>query len=162
MIIIWFIYLFVYLFMYLFIYLFVYLFIYYLFQYQQNIRPHFKFFFYLSEGVFSLQVTAGQLVCLFCMSFIFLAKCSPISLPLTLFICLFGCYPAPLIIFANCLYCYRQFWFCNTIFVFINHHPSCFISFFHPSIGGEFKTWSSSGMIFVWETPFFVWVSRLR
>ena len=32
--------------------------------------------------------------------------------------------------FANCLYCYCQFWFCDTVIIFINHHPSFSVSFF--------------------------------
>ena len=35
-----------------------------------------------------------------------------------------------------------------TIFIFINHHPSFFASFFHPSIWVEFKTLSSRSMIY--------------
>ena len=30
---------------------------------------------------------------------------------------------------AKCLYYYCQFWFCDTTVIFINHHPSFFISF---------------------------------
>ena len=33
------------------------------------------------------------------------------------------------------LYCYCNFWFCNRIFVFINPHPSTFISFFFFPLG---------------------------
>ena len=78
----------------------------------------------------------------------------------SLFVCLFGCYSAPLIIFGKCLDCYCQFRCCDTTVIFINHHPSLFFLFFHLSIGGEFKTFSSSGMVYSY--PFVVWVSRLR
>ena len=78
----------------------------------------------------------------------------------SLFVCLFGCYSAPLIIFGKCLDCYCQFRCCDTTVIFINHHPSLFFLFFHLSIGGEFKTFSSSGMVY--SCPFVVWVSRLR
>ena len=44
--------------------------------------------------------------------------------------------------------------------IFINHHPSFLISSFHPSIGGEFKTLSSSNLVYPYPT--IVWVSRLR
>ena len=37
----------------------------------------------------------------------FLPKCFCVSE--SLFVCLFGCYPAPVIIFAKCYYCYSQF-----------------------------------------------------
>ena len=43
--------------------------------------------------------------------------------------------------------------------IFINHHPSFLISSFHPSIGGEFKTLSSSGLVYPY--PSIVWVSRI-
>ena len=46
-----------------------------------------------------------------------------------------------------------------TSFIFINHHPSFLISFFHPSIGREFNMLSSSGIIYPY--PSVVWVSRL-
>ena len=78
----------------------------------------------------------------------------------SLFVCLFGCYSAPLIIFGKCLDCYCQFRCCDTTVIFINHHPSLFFLFFHLSIGGEFKTFSSSGVVYSY--PFVVWVSRLR
>ena len=44
--------------------------------------------------------------------------------------------------------------------IFINHHPSFLISSFHPSIGGDFKTLSSSGLVYPYLS--IVWVSRLR
>ena len=44
--------------------------------------------------------------------------------------------------------------------IFINHHLSFSILFFHPSIGGESKTLSSSGMVYSY--PSIVWVSRLK
>ena len=44
--------------------------------------------------------------------------------------------------------------------VFINHHPSSFISFFHPSTGRELKTWRSSGMVYHYLSV--LWMSRLR
>ena len=46
-----------------------------------------------------------------------------------LFVCLFGCYPAPVDRFAKCVCCYCKFWFFNIIFIFISHHPSSFSSF---------------------------------
>ena len=55
-----------------------------------------------------------------------------IGLFLCLWVCLFSCFPAPVIIFApvvKCIYRYRKFWFCNTIFIFSNHHPSFFFAF---------------------------------
>ena len=44
--------------------------------------------------------------------------------------------------------------------IFINHHTLFLISSLHPSIGGEFKTLSSSGLVYPY--PSIVWVSRLR
>ena len=44
--------------------------------------------------------------------------------------------------------------------VFINHYTSFLISFFHPSIEGEFKTLRSRGMVYPYLS--IVWVSRLR
>ena len=96
------------------------------------------------------------LVCLLCL----LPKCFLVSVSLSLFVSLFGCYSTPVIIFAKCLYCYCQFSFCDTIVVFVNHHPSYFILLIHPSIGGEFKTLRLSGMVHPY--PSVVWVSRLR
>ena len=84
-----------------------------------------------------------------------------VSVCLSMFVCLFDCYNSPVIILAKCLYCYCQFWFCNTTVTFINHHPSFFISFFHPSIEDEkmkFKL-SSSGMVYPYLSV--VWVNRL-
>ena len=43
---------------------------------------------------------------------------------------------------------------------FVNHYPSFLISVFHPSVGGEFKTLSSSRMVY--NYPSIAWVSRLR
>ena len=92
--------------------------------------------------------------------FFFLHKFLLVYVSVSLFVCLFGCYSAPLIIFGKCLDCYCQFRCCDTTVIFINHHPSLFFLFFHLSIGGEFKTFSSSGMVYSY--PFVVWVSRLR
>ena len=51
--------------------------------------------------------TASLLLCLFVsMLFAFLLICLLLSVPLSLFICLFGCYSVPVIIFPKCLYCY--------------------------------------------------------
>ena len=102
--------------------------------------------------------TASVLVCLFVSMFfeVFLSKCLAVSVSL---IWLFGCYPAPVFIFAKCRYCYFKFSFCNISFIFINHHPSFFISFFHPSIGREFNMLSSSCIIYPY--PSVVWVSRV-
>ena len=66
------------------------------------------------------------------------------------FPCLFGCLTTPVIIFVQCLYCYRKFWFSMTVFIFTNHHPSCIISFFHLSIGGKFETMSPSIMVYLY------------
>ena len=99
--------------------------------------------------------TASLLLCLF-VSILFVSQpiCLLLSMSLSLFICLLGCYPVPVIIFAKCLYCYFTFLFS----IFINHQPSSSISFFHPSLGGEFETLSSSGMVYPY--PSVVWVSR--
>ena len=43
--------------------------------------------------------------------------------------------------------------------IFINHYPLFLISSFHPSIGGEFKTLISSGLVY--PCPSIVWVRRL-
>ena len=80
--------------------------------------------------------------------FFFLHKFLLVYVSVSLFVCLFGCYSAPLIIFGKCLDCYCQFRCCDTTVIFINHHPSLFFLFFHLSIGGEFKTFSSSGMVY--------------
>ena len=133
-------------FVYLFVYLSFYLFILYLFQQQQNIS-------YLSK---SPCMSICKYVFFFLQYVFYLNVCQF----LCLWVCFFGCYSAPVIIFAKCLYCYCQFWFCDTTVIFINNHPSFFISFFHPSIGGVFKTLSSSGMVY--SCPSVVWVSRLR
>ena len=42
----------------------------------------------------------------------------------------------------------------------INYQPSFLISLFHPSMGGEFMTLSSRGMVYPY--PSVIWVSRLR
>ena len=53
----------------------------------------------------------------------FLPKCLSVSVSLNMFGCFFGCYPAPVIIFAECVYCY-----CHTkskltiTVIFIDHH----------------------------------------
>ena len=83
-----------------------------------------------------------------------------LSLSVCLFVCLFGCYPAPVIIFAKCLYCFCQLWFCDTNIIFISHHPSFFVPFFHPSFGWEFKTLSPRGMVYPY--PSVEWISCLR
>ena len=94
----------------------------------------------------------------------FLHKFLSVSVSMSLFVGLFACYSAPLIIFGKCLYSYCQFRCCGTTVIFINHHPSffcfCCFSFFHPPIGEEFKTFSSSGMVYPYS--FVAWVSRLR
>ena len=122
------------------------------------------FIFYLPLSVYvpTVSLLLRRFVSMsFCsLSTFFCLKFLPVSVFLSLFVCLFGCYPAPVIIFANCLYFYSKFWFCGTIFIFINHHPSSFTSFFHSSIGGEFKVLSSSGMVCPY--PSLVWVSCLR
>ena len=86
------------------------------------------------------------------MFFVFVPIYLLLSVSLSPFICLFSCYPLPISIFTKCLYCYCKFWFCNIIFIFINHHPASFISFFHPSIGEEFVTLSSSGMVYLYPS----------
>ena len=53
----------------------------------------------------------------------------------------------------------------NTLFtcvhsISINHHSLFLISFFHSSIGGEFKTLISSEMVYRYRSV--AWVSRLR
>ena len=77
---------------------------------------------------------------IFLLFLFFLHKFLSVSVSMSLFVGLFACYSAPLIIFGKCLYSYCQFRCCGTTVIFINHHPSfffnCFFSFFHPSIGG--------------------------
>ena len=101
---------------------------------------------------------------IFLLFLFFLHKFLSVSVSMSLFVGLFACYSAPLIIFGTCLYSYSQFRCCGTTVIFINHHPSffcfCFFSFFHPPIGEEFKTFSSSGMVYPYS--FVAWVSRLR
>ena len=46
-------------------------------------------------------------------------KCLPVSVSVIFFVCLFGCCPASVILFAKCLSWYLKFSFCN-IFIFIN------------------------------------------
>ena len=58
-----------------------------------------------------------------------------VSEPFCLFVCLFGYYPALVIIFPKSLYCYCQFWFCATTVISINRHPSFFISFLIRPLG---------------------------
>ena len=71
--------------------------------------------------------TASLFQCLFVsVVFVFLPVCLLVSVFLSLFICFFGCYSVPVIIFAKWLYCYFKFWF----FIFISHHLSSFTSFF--------------------------------
>ena len=91
----------------------------------------------------------------------------PISVPLILFAYLFGWYNASVIILSFVIimslyiiiYHYVKFWLCNTNVIFINHHPSCFVSFFQPFFGGEFETLSSSGMVYPY--PFLLLLSVL-
>ena len=95
----------------------------------------------------------------------FLHKFLSVSVSMSLFVGLFACYSAPLIIFGNCLYSYCQFRCCGKTVIFTNRHPSFFVvvvvfSYFHPPIGGEFKAFSSSGIVYPY--PFVAWVSRLR
>ena len=155
---IWFIYLFIYLSFYLFIYLIIYLFIYfiiYLFIYlsiyysfisitAEHKASFFTFCLPLAACVHCKCLCVYSSVCLFffCLNF-FQFLC--------LWVCLFflfGCYSAPVIIFAKFLYCNCKFWFCNIIFIVINHHLSSFVSFVHPSTRGEIKTLNSSGIIY--------------
>ena len=60
----------------------------------------------------------------------FLHKFLSVSVSMSLFVGLFACYSAPLIIFGKCLYSYCQFWCCGTTVIFINHHPPFFCCFF--------------------------------
>ena len=168
----WLFYLFIYI-VYLFTYLFIQLFLYLFFIYlstTEHKAPHFSFFVYMSLCLslprsLSLCVHMSLLVRLFVSIFLplvcFLPKCLSVSVSLSMFVCLFDCCNSPVIIFAKCLYCYCQFWFCNTTVTFINHHPSFFISFFHPSNGDEKMKFilSSSGMVFPYLSV--VWVNRL-
>ena len=62
--------------------------------------------------------------------FLFLHKFLLVYVSVSLFVCLFGCYSAPLIIFGKCLDCYCQFRCCDTTVIFINHHPSLFFFIF--------------------------------
>ena len=154
--------LFIYLSIYLLIFLFIDSLIYFLSIYYLFISitaEHKVAFFTFCLLLYVRLSTASVLVCLFVSMFfeVFLSKCLAVSVSL---IWLFGCYPAPVFIFAKCRYCYFKFSFCNISFIFINHHPSFFISFFHPSIGREFNMLSSSGIIYPY--PSVVWVSRLN
>ena len=114
---------------------------------------------FLSVYVFTYKSSCAS-ICKYNFLFFCLTKFFPVFVCLSMLVCLFGCCSVPVIIFAKCLYWYCKFWLCNVIFIFINHHPSSFISHFHPSIVGEFKTMSSSGMVYAYQS--FVWVSRLR
>ena len=120
-------------------------------------RPHFSFFVYLSLSVCPLVILHVRIFG--SMPFRFLFKYLPVSVSLSLFVCL----AATLLLSLYLLSVFTvivSFNFVNIIFIFMNHHSPSFISFFHPSIGGEFKTWSSSCMVYLY--PFVVWVSRLR
>ena len=70
---------------------------------------------------------------IFLLFLFFLHKFLSVSVSMSLFVGLFACYSAPLIIFGKCLYSYCQFRCCGTTVIFINHHPSffCFCFFFH-------------------------------
>ena len=65
----------------------------------------------------------------------FLHKFLSVSVSMSLFVGLFACYSAPLIVFGKCLYSYCQFRCCGTTAIFINHHPSflCFLFFIFSS-----------------------------
>ena len=141
----WFIFLFIYLSIYLFNYLFIYLSIYYSFISitVEHKASFFTFCLPLTVCVHCKCLCVYSSVCLF-----FLPEFFPIFVSLSLFVFLFGCYSAAVIIFAKFLYCNWKFWFCNTIFIAINHHLSSFVSFVHPSTRGEIKTMNSSGIIY--------------
>ena len=74
-------------------------------------------------------------------------ECLSVSVSLE-YVCLFGCYPSRLIICATQLYCYYQLLFCDITIIFINHNLLFLILSFHPLIGGEFKTLSSSSIAY--------------
>ena len=58
--------------------------------------------------------------------FFFLHKFLSVSVSMSLFVDLFACYSAPLIIFGECLDSHCQFRCCGTTIIFINHHSSIF------------------------------------
>ena len=62
--------------------------------------------------------------------FNFLHKFLSVSVSMSLFVDLFACYSAPLIIFAECLDSHCQFRCCGTTIIFINHHSSIFLLLF--------------------------------
>ena len=74
-------------------------------------------------------------------------ECLSVSVSLE-YVCLFGCYPSRLIICATQLYSYYQLLFCDITIIFINHNLLFLILSFHPLIGGEFKTLSSSSIAY--------------
>ena len=63
----------------------------------------------------------------------FLHKFLSVSVSMSLFVGLFACYSAPLIIFGNCLYSYCQFRCCGKTVIFTNRHHLFFflLLFFH-------------------------------
>ena len=116
------------------------------------------------SGICPLQVCVLS-ICKYVFLFFCLNVCQFLYLWFSAY--LFGWYNASVIILSFVIivslyiiiYHYVKFWFCNTNFIFINHHPSCFISFFQPSFGGEFETLSSSGMVYPY--PFLLLLSVL-
>ena len=101
------IYSFIHLFIYLFIHLFIYLFIYFVFT-SLCASVNYK----------SACVSICKYVfLLFCLNFpVFCVSDSVVFV--SLFVCLFGCYSAPFIIFSECLYCCYQFNFVTQSIVF--------------------------------------------
>ena len=79
----------------------------------------------------------------------FLPKCLSVSESLSLFVCLLGCYPVRSLYLLNVFIVIVSFDFViQLLFSSIIHDPLFSISFFHSSIGGKLKTWSSSSMIY--------------
>ena len=75
------------------------------------------------------------LVCLF----VFLPKCSPVSVSSSLFfVCLFGCYSAPDIVFGKCLYCFCKFDFVTQSSFSSIITDRVLFHFFIGPLGGEF------------------------
>ena len=138
------IYSFIHLFIYLFIHLFIYLFIYFVFN---------------SLCAYVNCKSACVSICkyvflLFCLNFpVFCVSDSVVFV--SLFVCLFVCLDATLL-----LSLYLVNVFIAVISLILWHNLSCFISYFHQSIGEEFDILSSSGIIYPY--PSVVWVSRLR
>ena len=85
--------------------------------------------------------------CVSICKYVFLFSCLNVHQFLCLWVCVYVCMAVTLLLslYLQNLFAVIVVWFCNTIFIFINHHPSCFISFFHPSIAWEFAYCFTAG-----------------